>query len=147
MKRIVFAAALMLAAMSMKAQDCNTFMLPYFQGDADRLAEYPAEKLDWRCRYAHNAFYESDVVPEGAVLMSIAEVTDKTTGEKLTADFQVDLSTLCYYGYDFQLFQLRYRKGDVTICFSTPASKHPYLVLRSLDETYERTEFPENFIK
>lgn len=147
MKRIFFIATLLVAALSLNAQDCETFMLPFFQGDAARLAEYPAEKLEWRCRYAHNAFYESDVVPEGAQIVSITEVTDKTTGEKLSADFQVDLSTLCYYGYDFQMVQIRYRKCDVTICFPTPASKHPYLVMRSLDETYDRTEHPERYEK
>ena len=147
MKRIFFIATLLVAALSLNAQDCETFMLPFFQGDAARLAEYPAPKLDWRCRYAHNAFYESDVVPEGAQVISISEVTDKTTGKKLTDDFQVDLNTLCYYGYDFQRLQLRYPHGDVTICFPTPASKHPYLVLRSLDETYDRTEFPEKYVK
>ena len=102
MKRIFFIATLLVAALSLNAQDCETFMLPFFQGDAARLAEYPAPKLDWRCRYAHNAFYESDVVPEGAQVISISEVTDKTTGKKLTDDFQVDLNTLCYYGYDIE---------------------------------------------
>ena len=29
---------------------------------------------------------------------------------------------------------MRYPYGDKTLCFATPASAHPYLVLRSIDD-------------
>lgn len=130
---------MLLAFAGANAQNCEAIMLPYFGGDADRMAEYPAEKLDWRCRYARNAFYESDTVPLFAYVYSIAEVQNLTTGEKLTEDFVVDLSTLSYYAYNFNQLQLQYKSPKVTICFRTPASAHPYLVLRSITDMFTLT--------
>ncbi len=118
------------------AQNCDVIMLPYFGGDADRMAEYPAEKLDWRCRYARAAFYESDTVPSFAHVYSIADVTNKATGENLTEAFIVDLSTLSYYGYNFNDLQLQYKSPRETLCFRTPSSAHPYLVLRSITDMF-----------
>lgn len=130
-----------------QAQDCNAIMLPFFNGDANRMANYPPEKLDIRCRYSQNAFYVSDTVPQGAVLRSLTEIKDYTTGNYLTENFVVNLNTLSYYGYSFQDMQCHYPKADVTICFPTPKSEHPYLVLRSLTETHMRTESPEYYAK
>lgn len=118
------------------AQNCDVIMLPYFGGDADRMAEYPAEKLDWRCRYARAAFYESDTVPSFAYVYSIADVTNRATGENLTEDYVVDLSTLSYYGYNFNDLQLQYKSPRQVLCFRTPASAHPYLVLRSITDMF-----------
>ena len=125
------------------AQNCETLVLPFFGGDVARMASYPEEKLEWRCRYARNAFYESDTVPAGVEVFGIAEVVEKATGMNLPADFKVDLSRLSYYAYNFYDFQTRYRRGNVTVCFSTPGSAHPYLVLRSIDETHRRASQPE----
>lgn len=135
----------MLAMASAGAQNCDAIMLPYFGGDADRMAEYPAEKLDWRCRYARNAFYVSDTVPMFANVYSIADVKDIVTGENLPENFVVDLTTLSYYGYTFQQLQLQYKDTHEELCFRTPGSEHPYLVLRSLYEMYARTEAPEMY--
>lgn len=145
MKRIVLATLFIMAFCMLKAQNCEAIVLPFFGGDTEKLANYPAPKLQWRCDYSHNAFYVSDVVPEGAEVRQLSELTEKTTNQKLTEDFVVNLETLSYYAYNFQQLQLQYPKGDVTICFPTPKSEHAYLVLRSLDETYFRTEFPENY--
>jgi len=128
-----------------KAQNCDAIMLPYFGGDSDEMASYPAEKLQWRCQYARNAFYVSDVVPEDAIVKSIADVVDRSTGNHLDKNFVVDLNTLSYYGYNFEDMQHQTLDVHAVICFETPGSEHPYLVLRSLDETYRRTEFPENY--
>lgn len=136
MKKIVFIAALMLGALGAKAQDCETIMLPYFGGNADAMYSYPQEKLEWRCAFARAAFYVSDTVPAGAKMHSITEVVAKEDGKNLTADFRVDLTTLSYYAYGFKDIQVRYPKGNVTICFPTPSSEHPYLVLRSIDDMY-----------
>ena len=147
MKRLILVAAAIMAigVSGLRAQDCNAIMLPFFNGDAERLAAYPAEKLEWRCQYARNAFYWSDTVPEGAVVKSITEVVNRQTGIRMTADVQINLNTLSYYAYNFNDIQLIYPKPNVTICFSTPGSEHPYLVLRSIDETYYRTESPEQY--
>ena len=67
------------------------------------------------------------------------------TAFPLTEDFVVDLNYLSYYQYSFSDLQFLYPKGNITICFPTPKSDHKYLVLRSLDETYRRTEFPEYY--
>lgn len=130
----------MLGAMGAKAQSCETIMLPYFGGDVDAMNSYPQEKFEWRCNYARAAFYESDTVPAGAVMYSITEVERKADGKNLPSSFTVDLTTLSYYAYNFRDIQSRYLKGNVTICFSTPSSGHPYLVLRSIDDMYAIAE-------
>lgn len=145
MKRLILVAAAVMAigVSGLRAQGCDALVLPFFNGDAVRMAEYPAEKLEWRCQYARNAFYWSDTVPDGAVQKSITEVVNRQSGSRMTADVQINLNTLSYYAYNFNDMQLNYPKTNVTICFSTPGSAHPYLVLRSIDETYRRTEYPE----
>lgn len=138
-------AAMLLAMAGAKAQDCEALVLPFFGGNAERMAQYPAEKLAYRCQYARNAFYVSDTVPAGVQVIEISEVKEKLTGKNLPANIRIDLATFSYYAYDFIDFQTRYPKCDVTLCFHTPGSEHPYLVLRSIDETYFRTEFPERY--
>ena len=140
MKRIVFLVALMMGAISLKAQSCETIMLPYFNGDVMAMNDYPDEKFEWRCAFARAAFYVSDEIPAGAEVYQITSVVSKEDGVSLPQDYQVDLTTLSYYAYNFKELQLQYPKGNVTICFSTPASEHPYLVLRSLDEMYAIAE-------
>ena len=54
----------------------------------------------------------------------------------LPQSYVVDLETLSYYAYNFHQFQVRYPTGDVTLCFATPSSTHPYLVLRSIEEAF-----------
>lgn len=147
MKRIVLAALCIVAFTTLKAQNCEAIMLPFFNGDAVKMANYPEPKFEWRCTYSRNAFYVSDTVPEDAEMRSLSELRNKMTNETLGEDFVVDLNTLSYYAYNFEQLQLQYPKGNVTICFPTPSSAHPYLVLRSLDETYFRTEFPEKYSK
>ncbi len=130
----------MMCALGMKAQSCETIMLPFFNGDVEAMNAYPAEKLEWRCAYGRAAFYVSDTIPAGAEVYSISEVVRKEDDRNLTQDFLVDLTTLSYYAYNFGAFQLQYPKPNVTICFTTPASEHPYLVLRSINEMYAYAE-------
>ncbi len=139
MKKLVIIAALLMAVAGVKAQDCEAIMLPYFGNDATRMARYKAEaphKFEWRCAVARFAFYESDTVPRGADVFQITEVKDKFTGKHLPANYQVDLTVLSYYAYNFVDFQLRYPHGDKTICFATLRSAHPYLVLRSIRDMH-----------
>ena len=125
-----------------RAQNCEAIVLPFFGGDRAKMANYPADKLDYRCRYSRNAFYVSDTVPEVAEMRSLTELKDKATGRNLTEDFVVDLETLSYYAYNFLDLQCQYHEGGNTvICFPTPKSEHPYLVLRSLNEIQGMTEF------
>lgn len=136
MKRFVFLAALFIWAMSVKAQSCETIMLPYFNGDVDAMNSYPEEKFEWRCAFGRAAFYVSDAIPAGAEVYSITAVAGKTDGQHLAENYQVDLTTLSYYAYNFKELQQQYPNVNVTICFTTPASEHPYLVLRSLEEMF-----------
>lgn len=140
MKKIVFIAALMASVMGLKAQNCEQLMLPYFSGDADAMAAYPQEKLEWRCAFARAAFYVSDTVPAGVDVYPITEVQSYADGTNLPEDFVVDLSTLSFYAYTFKEVQLRYPKCNVTIAFSTPASEHQYLILRSINDMYAIAE-------
>lgn len=130
----------MMGAISLKAQSCETIMLPFFNGDVMAMNNYPDEKFEWCCAYARAAFYVSDEIPAGAEVYQITSVVSKEDGVSLPQDYQVDLTTLSYYAYNFKELQLQYPKGNVTICFATPASEHPYLVLRSLDEMYAIAE-------
>ena len=130
---------MLLTMVGLKAQDCETIMLPFFNYDRTRMEEYPAPKFEWRCQFASHAFYVTDEVPADAELMSITQVKDIWTGEALKEDFKVDLTTLSYYAYNFELLQLTFKSPRATICFSTPGSEHRYLVLRSLYEMNRRT--------
>lgn len=144
MKKIVLIAALMASVIGLKAQNCEQLMLPYFNGDANAMAGYPQEKFEWRCAFARAAFYESDTVPAGAEVYPITEVQSYADGTNLTADFVVDLSTLSFYAYTFKEIQLRYSKCNVTIAFSTPASEHRYLILRSINDMFAMAESQNN---
>lgn len=137
MKKLVIIAALFISATGLKAQDCEAIMLPYFRGDVERMEKYrdaAPEKFMIRCVYAQAAFYESDEVPAGMEVFSITDVRSKVTGVALPRDFIVDLNTLSYYAYNFGSFQVRKNSIHDGACFSTPGSKHPYLVLRSISE-------------
>lgn len=139
MKKMIFAAALMMVATGLKAQDCDALVLPWFGNDRVAMEKYKAEapyKFEWRCAFAQAAFYEADSIPEGAEVFKISEVKNKFTGAPLNANYRVDLATLSYYAYTFFDFQLRYPTGDQTLCFATPGSEHPYLVLRSTSDMH-----------
>ncbi|MBP5341546.1 MAG: hypothetical protein J6Y52_04210 [Bacteroidales bacterium] len=137
MKRLFLLGMLVVTASMASAQNCAALLEPYF-GSAEKTAQFAQEnpeKFAYHCCEARSAFYESDVVPEGAILRSITEVRHRITGESLPADFVVNLTTLSYYAYNFyEGFQAQHYYGNVTYCFSTPSSTHPYLVLRSIDD-------------
>lgn len=134
MKRVLLSLILLMASIGLKAQNCEAMLLPYFGFDAAKMAACPDSKQELLCLYARAALYESDTVPDGADLFNISEVEDKATGQKLLANHVVDLNTMGYYTHNFRSFQYRYPHGDKVLCFSTPNSRHPYLVLRSIDQ-------------
>lgn len=136
MKRIVFFVALVASVMGLKAQNCEALVLPYFNGNASAMAEYPQEKIDWLCAFARAAFYESDTVPAGAEMCPLSEVESKVDGRHLTDGLAVELTTLSFYAFNFSEIQQRYNNPDVIVCFRTPDSKHPYLVMRSENEMH-----------
>lgn len=141
-RKLVIIAALFMAVEGVRAQDCEALMLPYFGNDRVKMENYQAEapyKYEWRCAFAKTAFYEADDVPADADVFQISEIKDKFTGNYLSANYVVDLNTLSYYGYTFHDFQLRYPNGNKTLCFATPGSVHPYLVLRSIEDMHRLT--------
>lgn len=143
MRKLVIIAAMVLAATSMKAQDCEALMLPYFGGNMERLATYrdnAPEKFNYRCIFAQSAFYVSDTVPAGAEVLDISQVIEWSTGNTLPSDIVIDLNTFSYYAYNFSQIQVRNNSVEERTCFSTPGSQHPYLVLRSANEMREMTE-------
>lgn len=137
MKRFIPIVAFVLVAMSAGAQNCESIVLPLFNNDTARLAECPVEKMMQICWYSQASFYEADTVPAGVDVFNISEVRETHGTNYLPSDYVVDLTTLSYYAYNFQSFQQRYRRGNVTICFSTPSSTHPYLVLRSIEQSHQ----------
>lgn len=136
MKRFIPIVAFMLVVMSAGAQNCESIVLPLFGNDTARMALYPVDKVMYHCFYSQASFYESDAVPAGVDVYSISEVKETYGTNHLPQDYVVDLTTLSYYAYNFLSFQHRYPHGNVTICFSTPSSTHPYLVLRSIDDSH-----------
>lgn len=137
MKKLVIIAAMFMAAAGVKAQDCEAIMLPYFNGDMQRLTTYrnmAPEKYKYRCVFAQSAFYESDTIPAGVEVMDISVVKNLATGTNLSSNISIDLSTFSFYAYNFGEIQVRNNSVTEQTCFSTPASDHPYLVLRSAKE-------------
>lgn len=133
MKKIIAVAAMLMVFGGLKAQDCDAIMLPFFKGDMQRMEEYKAvapEKFEYRCMISQSMMDVSDTIPQGALTFNINELTDILTGEKLPADFVVDINTISYYQYNFHEFLAQlpsHREGMV--CFSAPASEHPYLII------------------
>lgn len=130
--------------MGLKAQNCTALVLPYFNGDAAAMAACPQEKLDWLCAFARAAFYESDTVPAGAEICPIGEVRIKADGRYLTDGLAVELTTLSFYAFNFSEIQRKYQNNDMVICFPTPNSKHPYLVMRSVNEMHAMADNMHN---
>lgn len=137
MKHIVSLTVCLLTLLAVNAQTCRNFVLPRFNYNEEAMAALPEDKINYWCAYAHAAFYESDTVPSEAYLFNISQVVNKTTGEHLPADLVVDVESLNYFVYNFEQFQLQYPRGNQVLCFSTPNSAHPYLVLRSIEQMLE----------
>ena len=136
MKKLILIIGLTMAFWNAGAQNCDAIVLPYFGGDTAKMAQYRAiapEKFEYRCVYATNAFYESDTIPADADVFPISSVQSRFSQEFLSNDYVVDLYTLSYYAYNFVNFQMNYPSTKV-LCFTTPSSTHPYLVLRSQQE-------------
>ena len=123
-------------ALGVRAQDCDAIVLPRFHYDTARLDAYPDEKVMYLCLYSQASFYESDTIPVGVEVFNISQVREKYGTNHLPQDYVVDLTTLSYYAYNFLEFQQMYPRGNVTLCFSTPSSTHPYLVLRSIEDSH-----------
>lgn len=136
MKKYVLIAALMLSAAGVKAQDCEALILPYFGNNRAVMDRYPADKQDYYCMMARAAFYVSDTVPAGAEVVNFSEVQPYRGSAPLPANYVVDLNTLSYFAYNFEMFQKR-NGFETTVCFSTPSSTHPYLVMRSYSDMME----------
>ncbi|MBQ0016842.1 MAG: hypothetical protein KBT04_07660 [Bacteroidales bacterium] len=115
-----------------EVEACKAIVAPQFE-DKSVLDIMPIEKLQWHCAFSHNSFYESDTIPADAVEYDIEVVSRYDNGEALPHSFVVDLTTLSYYAYNFHDF--RYRHYEQPICFRTPSSSHPYLVMRTYQET------------
>ena len=137
MKRFIPIVAFMLVVMSASAQNCESIVLPFFGYDTARMEDYPVQKLMQRCWYSQASFYESDTIPAGVDVFNISEVREAYGTNYLPQTYVVDLTTLSYYAYNFHSFQLAYPRGNVTLCFRTPSSTHPYLVLRSIEDSYQ----------
>lgn len=144
MKKICFITLVLFSFNMLNAQNCREIALPYFNNNEALLDNCPAEKLDWICSYAHNAFYFTNDVPQGAKVFNISELKNVTTNEQFSASV-VDLNTLNYYAFDFKRFQ--FQDFYHTIYFAIPNEDFHYLAVRSQQEMYERTEFPERFSK
>ena len=146
MKKIVlFAMACMAMGLwgSLKAQDCNEIVRPYFLINQIDSNEYPEGKFEWRCHYSRNAFYMVDKIPENAIVYNFTELTNLVTKQHPSADFVVDLNHLSYWEYDFQDFQCKHY--DYTIYFRLQNGPRKYLAVRTRIEMADRTDNPEHY--
>lgn len=142
-KILLFAAILFVGAAQLRAQDCAAITLPYFHGDEEAQQAYPKEKLEWRCAYARNSFYTTDSIPQGVRVHQISEVEDVATGLHLNQNVKIDLNTFSYYAYNFADFQ--YADFYNEIYFETPGCSFGYLVVRTINDVYLRSQFPEKY--
>jgi len=140
MKRVIILAIMLASFVGVRAQDCFTRVLPRFQNDSTIMAQYPMDKIMYWCYYSQVSLYESDTIPTGVDVYNISQVHEVYGDAYLPQSYVVDLTTLNYFAYNFLEFQHMYPTGSTTICFATPSSTHPYLVLRSLDDTQRLAE-------
>lgn len=142
-KLLIIASLIILGSTQMNAQDCKQIVLPHFNYNTALLDVCPDVKIEQMCQFSRNAFYWADSVPEGAMVFELGQLTFKRDGSHLSNNEVIDLNTLSYYAYDFEVFQAKDERH--TIYFATPGSKGRYLAVRSHYETHLRTEFPERF--
>ena len=143
MKRTIpILIVMMTVAVTVSAQtrDCRQIVLPHVGYNQAQLDNMPAEKIEWYCRYSANSFFVTDTLPAGAPVYDISALVSVHTGSNLTNEFVVNLETLSYYAYNFWDFQVP--NGDQTIFFRTPASRHAYLGVYSVQQTFIRTDGP-----
>lgn len=127
----------------LNAQDCRELLSAYFTANNIDPDDYPMEKMEWRCRYSHNAFYLTDKIPNDAIIHDITELSHVVTGEHPKKDFVVDLNQLSYYDYDFLQFQ--HQNYEHTIYFRLHKGPKRYLAVRKLSEMFFRTEYPDDY--
>lgn len=143
MKKIVL-FALVCIAMSMngnlKAQNCEKILRPYFILNGYNAEEYPQEKADWRCAFSYSAFYLCDKVPNDATVYSFTELTNKLTKQHPSANYTIDLETLSYYEFNFEVFQKDDMGGTVYFRINGPKK---YLALRSYYDTRVLSDQPK----
>ena len=122
--------------------NCREIVLPMYGYDEARLENCPDHKIQYDCAFSRNGFYESDTIPANAAVHDINEVVSKSTGEHLAQDIVINLGKLSYYAYNFHDF--RYQHYEVPVCFRTPSSTHPYLIMRTYIETFRLTNGEDN---
>lgn len=144
MKKVVFIGVMILLVIGgkAKAQDCASIVLPRYNYDSSVLERMAPEKLSWYCNFSHNTFFETNTVPNGAVVYNLSDVFEYSTGQNLTDNFVVDLTTLSLYRYSFN--QLQKAKKDETVYVRTPNSRYNYLGIRSYEDAHRMTHEMEN---
>lgn len=142
MKKILLIASVLFSFTILNAQNCREIAASYYGNIEDKLEDCAQEKIDWLCAYSHNAFFLTNDVPQEAKVFNISEVKNVFTGEPFATGV-VDLNTLNYYAFDFQKFQ--FQDYNKTIYFVIQNEDYHYLAVRSNQEIYERTEFPEKY--
>lgn len=116
------------------AQDCRTIVLPHVGYNEKMLDVMPDEKINWHCQFSKNSFYVTDKLPDGALVFDIVQLKSVRNNQNLPQNFQVDLSTLSYYEYNFFDFQAVDIKA--TVFFRTPESEHEYLAVRPIADAH-----------
>lgn len=116
------------------AQDCRSIVLPHVGYNQKILDVMPQEKIDWHCQFSKNSFYFTNNAPEGALVFNISQLKSVRDQQNLSEDFQVDLSTLSYYAYNFFDFQAQDIKA--TVYFRINNSKYDYLAVRPIAEAH-----------
>lgn len=136
MKRVIlFALAILPLLSQLKAQNCEALVAPHFNYNINLMERAPQEKLNYLCHYAQSAFFETDKLPEGALVFNFSDLTATLDGRHPSADYVFDATTLSYYAYNFIDFQVQDLNN--TIYFRTPSSRHAYLGVRSVQEMRE----------
>lgn len=130
--RIVLIVMFLAVCGQAMSQDCRAIVMPKYGNNEDAFNRVPEGKVEVFCNYSQAMFYETDSLPKDAYVYSISELVSRLDGQHIDKGFVVDLNTLSYYEYNFSDFQVKHFYSH--IYFSTPASAHKYLGVRTMEE-------------
>lgn len=149
MKKIIFTVIVLFAigwTNMGRAQDCRAIVRPFYIQMQIDSTTYPAEKEAYFCHISQNMFFITEQVPSGSTVYNLSELTNTLTNQKVDQNYEIDLNTLSYWGYDFYRFRPQ-GKGEIVYFRLGKRSDHRYLAMRPYQEAQARVDYPELYQK
>ncbi len=114
---------------------CQQVALDKYHCNSLWLAPY---KVAYWCSYSKECFFETDAVPENALVYNIEEIKNYRTNIYLPATYVVNMDSLNFFALSFYDMQQRPNHWNETIYYRTPNSAHAYLGVRGHYPTMQR---------